>query len=150
MKRNRIIFLIVTIILIIFFISIPSTLFAMPIEIGNYELNTLNIINDIREDHNLNRLEISSKLMNVAYDRCEFIIKYNYFNHYYADGSRVCRYGEIFGRMPPSTKPKIIVDRWVSSSTHLAVILNPVYKSVGIKTMSWGNKTLIVVIFSKY
>ncbi|OFW47188.1 MAG: hypothetical protein A2163_04050 [Actinobacteria bacterium RBG_13_35_12] len=115
------------------------------------ETTLLNLINQERIDNNLNALKINSKLTKLARYRSEDMIKNNYFSHYDLKGNRVIC-GEILGYIwgDKVNDFEFLFNGWLESKSHLAVILNPTYKNIGIgfSQNSTGDIQIVTILFS--
>ena len=113
------------------------------------ELAFLNLINDARIENNLNLLSPDIKLMDLAKSRCSDMTARNYFSHYTPEGKRV-KQGEILGRAKPFSygTPENFLNAWLNSQTHKGVILNPIYKNIGIGIIDDNGIRIVTIIFS--
>ena len=79
------------------------------------------------------------------------MIKNNYFSHYDLKGNRVIC-GEILGYIwgDKVNDFEFLFNGWLESKSHLAVILNPTYKNIGIgfSQNSTGDIQIVTILFS--
>ena len=111
------------------------------------ELAFLNLVNDARIENNLNPLIADQKLMELAGSRCNDMTARNYFSHYTPEGKRV-RCGEILGRSNCKATPEMFLGAWLNSQPHNKVILNPIYKNIGIGIIDNNGIRIVTIIFS--
>ena len=111
------------------------------------ELAFLNLINDARAENNLNPLIADQKLMDIAGSRCNDMVVRNYFSHYTPEGKRI-RYAEILGRSNCKATPEMFLNAWLNSQSHKGVILNPIYKNIGIGIIDDNGIRIVTIIFS--
>ena len=152
-KINKLKINIITI--LISLIAVTSLVFSCAcnkeVVLNETELAFLNLINDVRIENNLNPLIPNQKLMDLAVSRCSEILERNYLPlnllHYTVEGKRV-KYGEILGRSNFIAIPEEFLNAWLNSQTHKEVILNPIYKKIGIGIIDNGDSRIIVILFS--
>jgi len=111
------------------------------------EIAFLNLVNDVRVENNLNPLTANQKLTDMAKSRCSDMIARNYFSHYTPEGNRV-KCGEILGRGNCKATPEMFLGAWLNSQTHKGVILNPIYKNIGIGIIDNNGIRIVTIIFS--
>lgn len=101
-------------------------------------------INEIRIAHNLQPLQATSCLRNASHTRAQEMVDNNYFSHARQDGSRFwtdlwCDFGnrgENLAKLLIEDAPSNwMVDSWMNSPTHKAVILDPSFTHIGISTV---------------
>ena len=149
MKMNKLKTIIV--ILIISVIALSSLGLTVTckkeVVLNETELAFLNLINDTRLQNNLNPLLPDIKLMDIARSRCGDMAARNYFSHYTPEGNRV-RCGEILGRGNCKATPEMFLGAWLNSQPHNEVILNPIYKKIGISIIDNNGIRIVTIIFS--
>jgi uncharacterized protein YkwD len=105
------------------------------------------LVNGIRSDRGLPTLERSAELQAVAQRHGEDMVGRRYFAHVSPSGGTVDKrarragyldgpcwvLGEDLGWAPPSVaSAQAVVDAWMESQTHRAVILDPRFREIGV------------------
>ncbi len=142
--------------LTIIFIIIIMVLLSSCAGIDSFDNEIISLINQVRIDNGLNELQISSDLNNAALKRCEYIINTNQFKHMSLINfipnrtGHSIKVGEVLALGEMGVKAQDYINAWLASPTHRDVILNPKYNfsNIGIASVEWGDKLLIVVLFS--
>ena len=111
------------------------------------ELAFLNLVNNARVENNFNPLTTDQKLMDMARSRYNDMVARNYFSHYTPEGNRV-KCGEILGRSNLKATPEMFLGAWLNSQSHRGVILNPIYKNIGIGIIDNNGIRIVTIIFS--
>lgn len=127
----------------------------------NKPLNALDIVkltNQIRNEENIPKLTVNSKLSKAAQKRAHDMISNNYFSHISPHGKYFTWWlqneeydyewsGENLAR--DFTSSKAVVDAWVESQDHYKNLINPNYNEIGISVVRnpRDNKMIIVQIF---
>jgi len=151
MKMNKLKTIIV--ILIISVIALSSLGLTVTckkeVVLNETELAFLNLVNDVRVENNLKPLTTDKKLMNLAEARCSDMVARNYFSHYTSECKRI-KCGEILGRAKPFSfgTPEKFLNAWLNSQSHRGVILNPIYKNIGIGIIDNNGIRIVTIIFS--
>jgi uncharacterized protein YkwD len=114
---------------------------------GQLELAILSGINQVRAQHGLRPLCLSSQLDASAVEHSWSMASLGYFSHSSSDGTsfgvRVSQYygrrgysvwrvGETLFWATPSATPRQLVRAWLDSPEHRAVMLSPLFHQVGI------------------
>lgn len=125
-------------------VNVPTEANAMTA----YELEVVELVNDIRRQNGLGELKINWQLSRVARYKSEDMKKNNYFDH------QSPTYGSPFDMMRSfgisyktageniakgQKSPKAVVDAWMNSKGHRANILSSSYKEIGVGHVSNGN-----------
>ena len=128
-------------------LAVPSG--AAALELTTYEQETLDLINSERTQRHLAKLTINSKLLAAARAHSTEMGELQYFSHDSYSGESFKERVISFGFTKKGYKiwkageniawgsglcgiPQAIVDQWMASRSHRAVILTKAFRSVGI------------------
>lgn len=111
-------------------------------------LTTDCVLDEVRQAHGLGALELEERLTKAAYWHAVDMTTHDFFAHAGSDGKHAAArgvaqgygdnadewtIGETLGWGEPSmASPRQIVDAWLASPAHRAVVLNPDFRDVGI------------------
>jgi uncharacterized protein YkwD len=114
---------------------------------GPYENGVLTAINHARAQHGLSPLRFSSRLEASALEHSWSMASAGYFSHSSRDGTSfgirishyygtrgytIWRVGETLFWWTPDATPKQVVNAWLRSPEHRAIVLSPLFCKVGI------------------
>lgn len=123
--------------------------------LNDFEKSTLDLINQVRIENNLDAVIINYKLADLAEYRCNDMVSRNYFSHYDPEGKRPKYHspiGEILGRAKPASfgTPERFLNAWLNSQSHKEVILNSKYRKIGITIVDNNdtNTRIVTIVFS--
>ena len=157
MNKFKITILIILLVLILFL----STSYKV-VELRLDETELLTLINNARAEKNLQPLAIDSNLERIAQERSNDMITRGYFSHYTPEGRRV-RYGETISlglinidkkwvnqnvNVTVLCDSKYELNSLLSSYTHRTVIMDRIYKKVGIGVAYNNENVIITILFS--
>ena len=132
--------------------AIPAVSLAST-DLNSYEQQVVKYVNQERAKAGLGRLKVNAKLVSAARAHAADMGENKYFEHdsldgtqwgerieahgYKRDGYRVWKAGEnIAWGAGLYSAPLLIVDQWMHSAPHRAVILNKDFKEIGIGAVS--------------
>ena len=146
MKKKLAVFVTAAVVAVL--VILPATASAS-VTLTTKEKRVVALINEIRADHGLAKLSVSTHLVRGARNHSAEMVAKQYFTHesysgesfgrrlirlgYIRTGYRYWRVGEdiAWGGGLYST-PEIVVDNWMHSVTHRAVILTKNFRNIGI------------------
>ena len=116
--------------------------------IGSYELQVLNLVNEQRANYGLSALKYSTALEAVAYAHSKDMAQNNYFSHTNLSGQspfdRMRQAGISYRSAAENIAagqrtPQEVVNAWMNSSGHRANILNSSVTEMGVGIYSGGS-----------
>ncbi|MCR4718039.1 MAG: hypothetical protein K5768_00215 [Firmicutes bacterium] len=116
--------------------------------IGSYELQVLNLVNEQRANYGLPALKYSTQLEAVAYSHSKDMAQNNYFSHTNLSGQSPFDRMRLAGISYRSAAeniaagqrtPQEVVNAWMNSSGHRANILNSSVTEMGVGIYSGGS-----------
>ena len=106
-------------------------------QVSSPEASLLSSMNAVRQSHGLPALRLDAHLVRAAEGHSTDMMKRQYFAHgailarALAAGARGPRFGEDLAWSTGLT-PQWVVDRWLASPAHRAILLRPGFRRVGI------------------
>ncbi len=127
---------IVVVFLLVFAVLLPATA-AQARGLSGSESSLLTTMNAVRGSHGLPPLRVDSHLMRAARGHSSDMLRRQYFAHGSVAGRAVAAgaRGPLFGEdLAWTTRltAQWVVDRWLASPSHRAVLLRPGFRRVGI------------------
>jgi uncharacterized protein YkwD len=127
----------------------PGVAAAKGLRLTAAERTVLVLVNQARTDHGLKPVKARTSLVRAARSHSRDMLKHQFFSHrshngesfsarirrlgYALKGWRYWRAGECVGYVSGLlATPEAMVDMWLQSSAHRAIILNPRWRDVGV------------------
>jgi uncharacterized protein YkwD len=131
------------------------------------EAPTIARINAVRRAHGLRPVRLSAQLARAARAHAQSMGKRGYFSHTSANGTsfekRVSRFygltsrhflvGESLYWRSPSAPPGDVVAKWLASPPHRAIVLDPVWREIGLEAVRvprgpgiFGGRAVTIVV----
>lgn len=116
--------------------------------VSNYESQVVSLVNKIRAEHGLNKLEHNWQLSRVARYKSKDMADRNYFSHtsptYGSPFQMMRQFGITYRTAGENiaqgySSPQAVVNAWMNSAGHRANILNTSYSQIGVGYVSDGN-----------
>jgi len=127
---------------------VVATASASGVRLTSAEIAVVRLLNQARVQHNLNPLHVRTSLCRAARTHSQEMIRKGFFSHLSYNGespsARVLRYG--YGRTGCASwrtgeviacgaglagRPQAIVDAWLESPAHRAILLDPHWRDIG-------------------
>ncbi len=132
--------------------SLPATAPAR-VSLSSYEQQLVKCVNQVRADHNLAKLHVNARLVDASRAHSADMAELQYFEHdspsgepwnerivnhgYTRNGYKTWKAGEdIAWGAGLFSSPVAIVDQWMSSPMHRAVILTRNFRDLGVGAVS--------------
>ena len=152
MKTRCGIVILLVVLAALLFASLPATAPAS-VSLNSYERQLLKCINHERTERHLAKLRVNAKLVDSARSHSADMGEMQYFDHNSPSGEtwsqRIVRHGytrtgysswrageNIAWGSGLYSSPVAIVDQWMKSSTHRAVILTKTFRDLGVGAVS--------------
>ena len=129
----------------------PGQIINIPLvntNVLNYENEVIRLVNEIRVQNGLNKLNTDWELSRVARYKSQDMKDNNYFSHtspvYGSPFQMIKNFGISYRSAAENIAkgqrtPKAVVDAWMNSSGHRKNILNSTYTHIGVGYVSEGN-----------
>lgn len=122
--------------LLVFAVLVPATT-AQARGLSGSEASLLGTMNAVRSSHGLPALRLDYRLMRAARGHSSDMLRRQYFAHGSVAGRAIAAgaHGPLFGEdLAWATRltAQWVVDRWLASPSHRAVLLRPGFRRVGI------------------
>jgi uncharacterized protein YkwD len=122
--------------LVVFAVLLPATA-AQARALSGSESSLLNTMNAVRSSHGLPALRVDSHLVRAARGHSSDMLRRQYFAHGSVAGRAVAAgaRGPLFGEdlaWATGLTAQWVVDRWLASPSHRAVLLRPGFRRVGL------------------
>jgi uncharacterized protein YkwD len=146
LKTPRIVVIVITVIIGTLLLATPA---LAAVSLNKYEKQLVAEINKQRAKHGLVKLRVNTKLVTAARAHSTDMGQHKYFDHNSPDGekwsSRIvrhgykrtgCRYWKAGENLAYGSglysSPYVVVDQWMSSKAHRAVILTKAFRDIGV------------------
>lgn len=130
------------------------------LDLYSMEVQIFDMINHIRAQNGMQKLNFNPVVSTIARLRSTDMVNRNYFSHYSPEGKHTTDIltengvmyagsAEILFRAspPPLGSPGSIINTWLGSNIHRAIILTPQFSQIGISIIDGGNKRVVTAIF---
>jgi uncharacterized protein YkwD len=128
--------------------SLAGPASAGSLRLTSAEVSVVKLLNQTRTQHGLRALHVRTSLCRAARAHSREMIRKGFFSHLSLNGEspaarvRRCGYalkgaswcaGEVIGYgTGPAGTPRAIVKAWLRSKAHRAILLNPLWRDVGV------------------
>ncbi|MCL5072292.1 MAG: DUF4214 domain-containing protein [Actinobacteria bacterium] len=124
------------------------------------EINLFNAVNAVRAQYGIGQLSLNSSISNIARSRSTDMMNRNYFSHITPDGKSIFTIlnengigwqfaGENIYQCCPAANgsESVILNTWMSSSSHRDILLNGAFHQIGIGIIDSGNTRTVTIVF---